>query len=52
MKFLLASLKTLTNTENSSNSRVKFLFRLSFAIVGGFFPVYIHGMLSCHRVLG
>jgi hypothetical protein len=45
MKLLLASLKTLTNSKNCSASRIKFLFRLSFAFIGGFFPVYIHSRL-------
>jgi hypothetical protein len=36
MKFLLASLKTLTNSINCSENRIKFLFRLSFAIIGTF----------------
>jgi hypothetical protein len=31
MKFLLASLKTLTNSEQYTNSRIKVLFWLSFA---------------------
>jgi hypothetical protein len=42
MKFLLASLKTLIN----SKSRINFLFRLSFALIGRFFHVYIHSRLS------
>jgi hypothetical protein len=46
MKFLLASLKTLIDSENCSESRIKFLFRLSFALIGQFFPVYIHSRLS------
>jgi hypothetical protein len=40
MKFLLASLKTLTNSKSCSASRIKFLFRLSFALIGHFFLVY------------
>ncbi len=40
MKFLLASLKTLTNSKNCSESRIKYLFRLSFALIGQLFPVY------------
>jgi hypothetical protein len=43
---LLVSLKTLTDSENCSESRIKFLFRLSFALIGQFFPVYIHSRLS------
>jgi hypothetical protein len=42
MKFLLASLKTLIN----SKSRINFLFRLSFALIGEFFLEYIHSRLS------
>jgi hypothetical protein len=37
MKFLLASLKTLTKSKNYSESRIKFLFRLSFALIGKIF---------------
>ncbi len=33
MKFLLAFLKTLTNSKNYSACRRKFLFRLSFALI-------------------
>ncbi len=44
MKFLLASLKT--NSKSCSESRIKFLFRLSFALIGQFFVVYIHRRLS------
>jgi hypothetical protein len=46
MKFLLASLKTITNSKNCSESRIKFQVRLSFALTGPFFPVYIHSRLS------
>jgi hypothetical protein len=46
MKFLLASMKTLTNSKNCSKSRIKFLFQLSFALIGHLFPVYIHSQLS------
>ncbi len=46
MKFLLASLKTLTNSKRFSESRIKFLLRLSFALLGQFFLVYIHSWLS------
>jgi hypothetical protein len=46
MKFLLASLKTLTNSKSCSESRIKFLFRLSFALIGRFILVYIHSRLS------
>jgi hypothetical protein len=34
MKFLLASFKTMTNSKNYSVSRIKFLFQLSFALIG------------------
>ncbi len=47
MKFLLASLKTLTNSKNCCVSRIKFLF--SFAVLGSpgrFFPAYIHSRIS------
>jgi hypothetical protein len=44
--FLLASLKTPTNSNDSSESRVKFLFRLSFALFGGFSPMYIYCRFS------
>ncbi len=37
MKFLLDSLKTLTNSKSCSESRIKFLFGLSFALIGKFF---------------
>jgi hypothetical protein len=37
MKFLLASLKTVTKPKNYSESRIKFLFRLYFASIGKFF---------------
>jgi len=42
MKFILASLKTLTYSKNSAVSRIKFLFCLSFAYIGRFCPVNIH----------
>jgi hypothetical protein len=40
MKFLLASLKTVTYSKNFPESRIKFLVRLSFALIGLYFPVY------------
>ncbi len=46
MKFLLNSLKTLTNSKSCSKSRIKFLFKLSFALIGKFFLAYIHCRLS------
>ncbi len=48
LMFLLASLKTLTNSKTCFESRIKILFRLSFALTGRFYPVYnyIHGRLS------
>jgi flagellar biogenesis protein FliO len=45
VKFLLASLKTLTNSEDCSVSRIKFLFRLFFTLIGCISPVYLHGWL-------
>jgi hypothetical protein len=33
MKFLLASLKTLTNSKHRSESRIQFLLRLSFVLI-------------------
>ncbi len=42
MEFLLASLKTLTNSKNWSESRIKFLFWPSFVFIGQLFSVYIH----------
>jgi hypothetical protein len=49
MKFLLASLKTLTNSKSCSERRIKFLFRLSFALIGYFFLVYIRNNFHNHR---
>jgi hypothetical protein len=46
VKFLLASLKTLTNSEKFSVSCIKFLVRLSFTLIGSISPVYIHCRLS------
>ncbi len=46
MKFLRAFLKTLSNSENCFESRIKFLFRLFFTLTGHFFLVYIHSRLS------
>jgi hypothetical protein len=43
---LLASLKTLTNSIFFSESSIKFLFRVSFALTGRFFHVYIQSRLS------
>jgi hypothetical protein len=40
MKFLLASWKTVTNSKNCSESRIKFLVRLSFALIGLFFQCH------------
>jgi hypothetical protein len=45
MKFLLASLKALTNSTNCSESRIKFGFRLSFSLIGRLLPVHIHSRL-------
>jgi hypothetical protein len=49
MKFLLASLKTLTNSKSCSENRIKFLLRLSFALIGQFF-LYIHSRLLVQLV--
>jgi hypothetical protein len=38
--------KTLTNSKSCSERRIKFLFRLSFALIGQFILVYIHSWLS------
>jgi hypothetical protein len=46
LKFVLASFKTLSDSESSSESHIKFLFRLSFALIGQFLLVYIHSQLS------
>ncbi len=46
MTFLLATLKTPTDSENCSKSRIKILFWLSFALIGQLFPLYIHSRLS------
>ncbi len=46
MKFLLASLKTLTSSKSCPESRIKVLFRLSFALIGPFFLMYIGNRLS------
>jgi hypothetical protein len=46
MRFLIASLKTFTNSKNCSVSGIKLLFWLSLALIGRFFPVYIHSRLS------
>ncbi len=46
MKCLLASLKRLTDSKSCSESSIQFLFRLSFALIGQFFLVYIHSWLS------
>jgi hypothetical protein len=42
MKFSLASLKTRPNSKKMFLSCIKFLFRLSFAFIGRFFPGHIH----------
>ncbi len=43
---MIASLKTLTNSKKCSESRIKFLFRPFFALVGKFSPVSINGRFS------
>ncbi len=45
IKFLLASVKTLTNSNSYSERRNIFKCRLSFALIGRFFPLYIHSRL-------
>jgi hypothetical protein len=47
MKFLLASLRTLTNSKSCSESRIKnFGSGFPFARIGQVFLVYIHSRLS------
>jgi hypothetical protein len=46
LKFLPASLKTLTNSKINSEIRIKFLFRLSFVLIGRFSPAFMQGRLS------
>jgi hypothetical protein len=46
MKILLASLKALTYSKNCSEGRIKFLFRLSFSLIGQFFLMFIQSRLS------
>ncbi len=43
--FLLASLKTLSNSKDCSLCRIKFLFRFSFILTGGISPLHIHSRL-------
>ncbi len=43
MKFLLASLKTLTNSKSCSKNRINFCS--GFALIGQFILVYIHSRL-------
>ncbi len=38
-------MKTITYSKNCTESRIFFLFRLSFALIGRFFTVYIHSRL-------
>jgi hypothetical protein len=45
MNFLHAFVKTPTNSKKCFISRNKFLFGLSFALIGRFFPVYINCQL-------
>jgi hypothetical protein len=42
----LASLKTLSNSKSCSETHIKFLFMLSFALIGQFSLVDIHSRLS------
>ncbi len=46
LTFLLSSLKTLTNSKECSLSRIKFLFRLFFTLIGWISLVCIHDRLS------
>jgi hypothetical protein len=46
IKFLLASLKTLNNSKDCSESRFKFLFQLFISLIGQFSLVCIHGRLA------
>ncbi len=46
INFLLVSLKTLTSSKNCYEDRIKFLFQLSFTLIGHFSPVFIHGRIS------
>jgi hypothetical protein len=39
-------MKILNNSETCSESRINFKFRLPFAPIGLFSPVYVHGRLS------
>jgi hypothetical protein len=43
-------LNILTNSKYCFESRIKFLFRLSYALTGRFFPVYINGLLEKFKV--
>jgi hypothetical protein len=43
---MLVSWKMFTSSKSCSESRIKFLFRLSFALIGQFFLVYSHNRLS------
>jgi hypothetical protein len=52
LNLLLASLKTHTYFKNCSKSHIKFLFQLSFTLIGRFFPVYIHGTGTIFRITG
>jgi hypothetical protein len=52
INFLLVSLKTFTFFKNCSKSHIKFLFRLSFTLIGRFSPVYIHGTKTIFRITG
>jgi hypothetical protein len=46
IKLLLAPVKTLTVSKNCSESRIKLLFRLPFALSDRFSPVYIYVRFS------
>jgi hypothetical protein len=45
-KFLLTAMETLIKFKNCSENRKKFLFHLSFSLIGKFYSVYIHGRLA------
>jgi hypothetical protein len=46
IKFLLASSKTLTSSNNCPESRIKILFRISFAVKVDFLLCTFHGRHS------
>ncbi len=50
VKFLLASLKTITNSKRPKDA-TKFLFRLSFSVIGRFYSLYLQS-LYIHVISG